>query len=254
MRTLGIVGTRNLTQEGKFLTEEIVSKLKEFQVQIISGLAYGIDITAHRQCVKEGISTIGVMGTGLDRIYPAAHSQTARQMYDLGGLLTEFPIQTLPDAVHFPMRNRIIAGLSDAILVVESAFKGGSMITAEMAFGYNKEVFAIPGRVQDTYSKGCNHLIKKQKAQLIESAEEIALYMQWDVLGSVAGIQQQLFIELDEQEQLITALMSSDIDISIDKIYKSLTWPPSRIASILLNLEFKGIVRSLPGKRYILAH
>jgi DNA processing protein len=253
-RSLAIVGTRKPTSEGRAITEEIVSGLTGCEVQIISGLAYGIDITAHRSCIQHGISTIGVMGTGLDQIYPAAHKGTARSMQELGAVLSEFPINSKADAVHFPMRNRIIAGMCDAILVIESAIKGGSMITAQMAIDYQKDLFAIPGRVQDTYSKGCNYLIKHQKAQLIESAEELATYMQWDGTKETKVIQQSLFLELDEAEQKVTAALSADIEISIDKLLQTLEWTPSKVASVLLNLEFKGLVRCLPGKRYILAH
>ena len=253
-RSLAIVGTRKPTAEGKSITEEIVSGLSGYEVQIVSGLAYGIDITAHRSCIQNSVSTIGVMGTGLDQIYPATHKGTAKSMQDLGAILTEFPIQSKADAVHFPMRNRIIAGMCDALLVVESAIKGGSMITAQMAIDYQKDLFAIPGRVQDTYSKGCNYLIKNQKAQLIESAAELATYMQWDGTQETKAIQQTLFVELDEAEQKITSVLSADVDVPIDKLLQTLDWTPSKVASVLLNLEFKGLVRCLPGKRYILAH
>lgn len=253
-RCLGVVGTRKPTQEGKAITDAILSELKPYDVTIISGLAYGIDITAHRRAVLEGMTTIGVMGTGIDTVYPPAHSQTATQMIENGGLLSEFTINCKPDAVHFPMRNRIIAGMSDAVLVVESAIKGGSMITAELALGYHKELFAIPGRVQDQFSRGCNELIKKQKAQLVESGEELAKYMQWDLSSKRnIAVQKQLFVDLSKEEETIIAFMDPGTEISIDKIYNNLTWSPSKVASVLLNLEFKGLVRSLPGKRYTLA-
>lgn len=253
-RTLGVIGTRKPSPEGKATTEAIVSGLQKYQVQVVSGLAYGIDITAHRSCVAHDISTIGVMGTGLDKLYPANHYNTAQAMCELGGLLTEFPINCLPDAVHFPMRNRIIAGLSDGILVVESALKGGSIITAEMGIAYHKELFAIPGRIQDTYARGCNALIKSQKAQLIEDVDELATFMNWNESSWNQSTQTSLFVELDEQERAVTEILTSDSEVSIDKIYTKLNWPPSKVASVLLNLEFKGVVRCLPGKRYILAH
>jgi len=253
-RTLGIIGTRKASHEGRSTTEAIVSGLKKYNVQVISGLAYGIDIAAHRACVAHDISTVGVMGTGLDTLYPANHRSTAQAMCEQGGLLTEFPINCLPDAVHFPMRNRIIAGLSDGILVVESALKGGSMITAEMGISYHKEIFATPGRVQDLYSRGCNALIKSQKAQLIEDVDEIANYMNWNESAWTKSTQTALFVELNDQEKEVTNILTAEKDISIDKIYTQLTWPPSKVASVLLNLEFKGVVKCLPGKRYILAH
>lgn len=253
-RILAIVGTRKPTIDGKANTEQIVSDLKEYGVVIISGLAYGVDITAHRRAVQEGMTTIGVMGTGIDKVYPSAHNQTAKQMCENGGLLSEFTIDCRPEAVHFPMRNRIIAGMSDAVLVVESAIKGGSMITAEMGIAYNKDIFAVPGRVQEQYAKGCHALIKTQKAQLIENGHEIAEHMQWTTgTEQKAPIQRQLFVELTPDEKEVMACLDHQKEKSIDKVHNNLTWPPSKVASVLLNLEFKGVVRCLPGKRYILA-
>lgn len=252
-RTVGIVGTRKPTESGRQLTARILEELAPLDIQVISGLAYGIDITAHRQCLQLGLSTVGVLGSGLGHIYPRQHSRTALLMQESGGLISEFPFTAKPDAVNFPMRNRIIAALSDALVVVESALHGGSMITADLANGYDKEVFAVPGKPDDLYSKGCNALIKTQRAQLVENGEEIAEYMGWSPAHQLKS-SEHILPELTELERQISAVLARDMETSIDKIYKLLNLPPSDIAASLLNLEFKGVIRMLPGKRYILAN
>ncbi len=253
LKTVGVVGTRKPTESGRQTTAQILEELAPLGIQVISGLAYGIDITAHRQCLQLGLPTIGVLGSGLGHVYPQQHSRTAWLMQESGGLITEFPFMAKPDAANFPMRNRIIAALSDALVVIESAQQGGSMITADLANGYDKEVFAVPGKPGDLYSKGCNALIKTQRAQLVENGEEIAEYMGW-----TSAYQQKSHVEvlpeLTGLEQQISAILTPDTETSIDKIYKLLNLPPSDIAASLLNLEFKGVVRMLPGKRYILAN
>jgi len=251
-RIFGIVGTRKPSHYGKIVTEKIVEGLKKYNISIVSGLAYGIDITAHRKCVAEKIPTFGVLGSSLDDIYPKMHSQTAELMMKSGGLISEYMVGTIPDFRHFPMRNRIIAGLADGLLVVESAEQGGSMITADLANQYYKEVFAIPGRIEDTFSKGCNLLIKTNRAALIESAEEIAEAMSWQEIENQA-FQQSLFFEFNEEEKEIVELLSRDMETSIDIILKSVQMSPSKVASILLNLEFRGAVKTLPGKRYLIS-
>jgi DNA processing protein len=250
-RIVAIVGTRKPSSYGINLTEELVEGLLEYNVLIISGLAYGIDVVAHRKSVALNIPTIGVMGTGLQKVYPSEHRDIARKMCLNGGLLTEYPSDEEADREHFPMRNRIIAGMCDALVVVETANQGGSMISANVAFDYNKEVFAFPARINDEKSKGCNQLIKAQKAQLIESAADIAYFMQWDELDKTKTIQPQLFVELSDRERMITALLQKSNDgVLIDVISQQTQLNHSAIASLLLNLEFKGVIKTLPGKRY----
>jgi DNA processing protein len=251
-RHIAIVGTRKPTDYGKRISEELVNEMKPFGITVVSGLAYGIDITAHRECVKQEIPTIGVLGSSLDFIYPQSHEKTAHKMMEKGGIISEFPATTEPDHHNFPMRNRIIAGLADAVLVIESAEQGGSMITADLANQYNKDVFAIPGKVNDKYSKGCNLLIKSNRAQLVENATEICATMGWED-KPVPIIQQSLFLEFDDDEKKILSLLHSVDPVSIDKLYNSLNYTPSKVASLLLNLEFKGAIRTIPGKRFILA-
>ena len=227
--------------------------MKSYDVQIISGLAFGIDTCAHSQAVKEGIETIGVMGHGLDRLYPSANKKLAARMIAHGGLVTEFPTETKPDRENFPMRNRIIASMSDVVVVVESKKKGGSIITAEFANSYNKDVFAIPGRVTDENSEGCNRLIKQHKAHLLESADDIGYIMRWDEFDKKKTIQKSLFIEYDDEEKRIVDVIKEANEITIDGLNARVGMTPSSLASMLLNLEFKGAIRSLPGKKYILS-
>jgi DNA processing protein len=250
-RTIGIVGTRKPTDGGKSICKKLVEDLKGYEVIILSGLAYGIDITAHRTCVEMDIPTIGVLGHGLDRIYPFHHKTMARKMLHNGGLLTEFCSGTLPDREHFPMRNRIIAGLCDAIVVVESKNSGGSIITADFGNSYNKDVFAFPGRINDEYSMGCNRLIKSHKANLIESADDIAYILRWDAIDAKKEIQTQMFIDLNHQEKRLFNLLHHNGKMGVDVINSYLNLSTSELASLLLELEFKGVIRSMPGKRYM---
>lgn len=250
-KTVAIVGTRNATSYGKMLVDELIQSFVEHDVQVISGLAYGIDIHTHKQCVHYGLSTVGVLGHGLDRIYPAIHRNTAEQMLPKGGLLTEYLPGTNPDRENFPTRNRIVAGMSDAIIVVESGEKGGSLITAYLANDYNRDVFAFPGDVNKTYSKGCNKLIRLQRAHLITCAQDLFYMMNWQA-SAVPNIQLPLFTELTEDEQQIVDLLKSNNEQSIDEIAFQLQHPVSKISTTLLNLEFQGIVKNLPGKRYLL--
>jgi DNA processing protein len=251
-RTVGIVGTRKPTEYGKLICQELVEGLKEYNVSIISGLAYGIDVTAHKKSVQIDIPTIGCLGHGLHMIYPAAHKNVAKNMISNGGLLTEFTSKERPDAPHFPMRNRIIAGLSDALIVVETPKSGGSMISAEMANNYNKDVFAVPGRLKDNNSLGCNFLIKTHKAQLIESAEDIAYIMRWEKGATNKHIQKQLFVDLNPLEKKVVENLESKENESIDALSYQTGFSQSELAMILLDLEFKGMIKSLPGKRYML--
>ena len=226
--------------------------LKEYNVSIISGLAYGIDVTAHKKAVQIGTPTVACLGHGLHMTYPAAHKNVARNMINNGGLLTEFTSKEKPDAPHFPMRNRIIAGLSDALIVVETPNSGGSMISAEMANNYNKDVFAVPGRLKDNNSLGCNFLIKTHKAQLIESAEDIAYIMRWEKGASNKHIQKQLFVDLNPLEMKVVDTLKTKENESIDALSYQTGFSQSELAMILLELEFKGMIKCLPGKRYML--
>jgi DNA processing protein len=252
---VGIVGTRNATESGKENCRKLIFDLANTQLNtiIVSGLAYGIDICAHKSALDAGLPTIGVIGHGLDRIYPAAHRPTAVKMMPNGALLTEYLSKTNPDRPNFVQRNRIIAGLCDAIIVVESASRGGALITAEIANDYNRDVFAFPGRVNDEWSAGCNALIKNNKASLIESAEDLCKFMSWEKqdLINTQTIQTALFLDLSDEEQEIVSILRQNSDgIQMNELAIILSKPASKISSMLLEMEFKGIVKCLPGSVY----
>jgi len=249
-RSIAIVGTRQASEYGLEICNEIVSDLGGSDTLIVSGLAYGIDACSHRNAVKNSLSTVGVLGHGLDRIYPSQHRELSEQMMHKGGVLTEFRQGVIPDRQNFPMRNRIVAGMTDATLVIESKARGGSLITAYLAFNYNRDVFAIPGRPKDKNAIGCNNLIKNNVAQLVLSSNDIKKALNWDDNESVNSVQKQLFIDLDENEQKVVDVMSFDTDIQIDKISIDCGLSMSKTAVVLLNLEFKGVVKTLPGKQY----
>lgn len=252
LRVVGIVGTRQPTPQGVAFCEELVEGLKPYNVLILSGLAYGIDIASHRKSLELGMPTIATLGHGFQTIYPPQHRSIAERMCENGGLLTEFPSNTKPDREHFPMRNRIIAGLCDALVVIETGVRGGSMITAHMANEYNKDVFAVPGRVQDKHSQGCNHLIKTHKAALLESAADLAYVMRWEAQQAPKLIQHQLFVELTQEEKIVVNLLHQFSELHVDKLLYELQLTGSEMAALLLELEFKGMIKSLPGKRYAL--
>ena len=250
-RNVAIIGTRRASPTGKINCEKLIEGLKKYDVQIISGMAYGIDICAHRNSLEQNIPTLGVLAHGLNQIYPPSHRNIAVEMLDKGGLLTEFSIADGPEKEHFPMRNRIVAGLCDALIVVESGIKGGSIITTEYANTYNRDVFAIPGRLNDKYSQGCNRLIKINKASLLESAEDLAYIMGWQ-RKSIAEKQQEFFVELNEKEQEVVETLNINGECSFDKLAFEVQSQNSQLATLLLNLEFKGIIKSIPGNRFIL--
>lgn len=253
-RIVGIVGTRQPTDYGKALCEEFVDGLLQYNVLIVSGLAYGIDITAHRKASAIGIPNVGVLGHGLGSIYPNQHHSAALRMMENGGLLTEYVSNTRPDREHFPMRNRIIAGLADALLVVETAASGGSMITAELTKQYGRDLFAVPGRVRDPKSAGCNLLIKNDSAHLVESPQDLALTMGWGDTGPHKRPQQaQLFLELSPQEAQLIDIVRAQPEIPIDALSRALPIPAGELAGLILNLEFKGLLKTLPGKRYVVS-
>lgn len=249
-RILSVVGTRMPTDYGKAAGEQLIRELSEHGVMIVSGLAYGVDTIAHRTALSCGLPTVGVLAHGLDQIYPSVNRPLAEKMIQNGGLLTEFLSQTKLNRDYFPRRNRIIAGLADATLVVESAEKGGALITADIANSYNRDVFAIPGRIHDLKSSGCNLLIKTNKAALVHSAADICFMMGWDHSVRLANMQQELFSELDEQQKKIYEILDRRGETDIDEIYLTSGMTASKVAAILLDLEFKGLIRSLPGKRY----
>lgn len=249
-RVVAIVGTRKPTVYGKTVTQELIDSLASYDVTIVSGLAYGIDITAHRQCLEADVPTIGVMGSGMGVIYPDAHTSVAHKMMEKGGIITEFCFDAGPDAVNFPMRNRIVAGLCDVLVVIESGIIGGSMITASIANDYNKDVAAVPGRKIDRSSAGCNHLIKTQQAHLIETGEDLLRLMSWDRKTKQQSFQADLFTQMDEGEQKIYSLIVDLGEKDIDTLAFESKSTPGELAAILLNLEFKGAIKSLPGKKY----
>jgi DNA processing protein len=250
-RCISIVGTRNATRQGKEITESIVEALAKAQITIVSGLAYGIDIAAHRACLKFNVPTIGCLAHGLDRIYPKVHSNTANEMLEKGALITDFPIGTNPDRENFPKRNRIVAGMADATIVVEAGIKGGALITADLSFDYSRDVFAVPGRIGDEYSAGCNRLIMSNKAALITSGNDVLKAMGWDVSDEKKKPQTQTKLLIDltvDQEKVVSVLREKEH--TIDRLAVLSGFPMSKVASVLLELEFEGIVSNLPGKVY----
>ena len=251
-RVVAIIGTRNNTEYGKQITEKMVSNLAALQVLVVSGLAFGIDAIAHRSALKNELPTVGVLAHGLDSMYPSEHTHLAKDMVKQGGgLLTEFCSTTLADKHNFPTRNRIVAGMSDAIVVIETGVKGGSMITADLANGYNKDVFAIPGKTTDAKSAGCNDLIKNNKAMLLTDAQQLAAIMGWtDALPQKTQLQKELFVQLNSEEKIITDILAGKEAVHIDEINIKSGLSSSTIAATMLNLELQNVVSVLPGKRY----
>lgn len=249
-KTVGIVGTRNITDYGRYVVEKLIEDLATDNVMIISGLAYGVDAAAHRAALKYDLATVGVLGHGMQTIYPAENRKLSTSMIEKGGILTEFVSGTKPDRENFPQRNRIVAGMVDCLVVIESALKGGAMITAEIANSYDREVFAMPGRVGDIYSEGCNQLIKTNKANLLVNAADIRYVMRWDVDTKVVAKQMRLFRDFSEDEKKVMDVFAENNVVHIDDIIIGTDLSPSKIASILLSLEFDGVLTALPGKRY----
>ncbi len=250
-KILSVVGTRNNSIYGKNCTEAIIEALSTQSILIVSGLALGIDSIAHKAALKNDLSTVGVLAHGLDTIYPPQNKSLAKQMVDQGGLLTEFRSTTNPDKQNFPRRNRIVAGICDGLLIVESSQKGGSLITAELANGYNKDVFAIPGKTTDTKSEGCNQLIKQNKAMLVSGASDIVEMLNWVPKEKPSGKKQRsLFVELSDEEKKITSILELGDAISVDELYLRSGLSNSKMAAALLQLELQHIVECLPGKLY----
>ena len=247
-RSVAIVGTRNATSYGKQLCYDLIATLKDTNVTVVSGLAHGIDGITHHLCVREHIPTIGVLGHGLDRIYPAIHKKLAKDMLHNGGLLTEFIPGTIPESQNFPMRNRIVAGMVDAVIIVESDTRGGSLITCEIANEYNKDVFAFPGPVYAQYSRGCNRMISESKAHLLTSTSHFLKFMNWE--EKQVGEQLDFLGELDEKQRTIVKLLKDKGKLSIDVMSIVSQIPQGQLSGILLAMEFAGFLRALPGKMY----
>lgn len=257
LRVISIVGTRKATEYGKLLCKRFVDELKEIcpGTLIVSGLAYGIDICAHRAALEKELDTVAVLAHGLDRIYPASHRQEAVAMIEKGGLLTEFMSDTFPDRSNFIRRNRIVAGMSDATVVIESASKGGALVTAEIAQSYHKDCFAFPGRVSDEYSAGCNNLIKENRASLILSAEDFVKAMCWDTAkkkSTSQPLQRQLFPELSIEEQGIVTLLKARGELQMNMLVVEADIPVPQMSALLFDLEMKGVVGVRAGGMYYL--
>lgn len=251
-RIISMVGTRNATSYGKDLCDSFIKTLSErsYPVLVVSGLAYGIDIAVHKSCLKYEVPTVGVLAHGLDHLYPSLHKPIAQKMLVNGGLISDFISGTVIERQNFLQRNRIVAGMADVTIIVESAEKGGALVTADIAGSYNRDVCAFPGRADDTYSRGCNKLIKNNEATMIETLEDLERLMGWESAKEIPSIiQKQLFIELTDPEQKIVDCLREGEQM-IDIICKTCEMPVGRVSALLLGLEFKGLVASLPGKMY----
>jgi DNA processing protein len=250
-RMVSVIGTRQATDYGRKWCEQFVSELRELDVCIVSGLAYGIDITAHRAALANGMNTVAVLGHGLNTLYPGEHRKTAQQIVQHGGLLSEYKCNEGIHVTNFAQRNRIVAALADAVVVVETDLKGGSMITVQMALDYKKPVFALPGKPGDRMSKGCNALIKQHKATLIESAADLVQALRWRQKTPRTQAQTSLFVQLSAEEKTLLGLLSSDKATPIDELSIRSGLNIGVISTCLLELECKALVQGLPGKRYL---
>ena len=252
-KIISVVGTRKPTEYGIKTCNKLIKDLTSQNVLIVSGLAYGIDACSHKAALKNNLKTIGVLAHGLDIIYPSLNKSLAEKMVENGGLITEFISKTKMDPAFFPRRNRIIAGLADAVIVVESGIKGGSLITANIANSYSRDVFAVPGKNDDKYSVGCNHLIKINKAALFQSAEDVIYIMGWEKNKEKnAPTQRELFVKLKPNEEILVKLLKENGDSDIDYLCLNANLTMSKVAAALLSLEFSGIIKGLPGKMYSL--
>ena len=253
LHIIAMVGTRMATTYGKQFCADFVRDLAVLcpDVVIVSGLAYGIDIHSHRAALANHLPTIGVLAHGLDRIYPYHHRQTAKEMISNGGLLTEYLTETNPDPFNFVERNRIVAGMTDATIVVESAQKGGSLITASLANSYNRDCFAVPGKIGDEFSKGCNQLIRDNKASLITNAEDFVNAMGWQTSSSKPeAIQRNLFVDLSDDEALVVKILQQRGDLHVNTLTVEANMPIHQLTSLLFGLEMKGVVKALVGGVY----
>ncbi len=250
-RMISIVGTRKVTSYGKDITRKFIEELKPFNPIIVSGFAYGVDIEAHKAAIENNLQTIGVLAHGFEQIYPKVHKKYMHQVLENGGFISEFWHDENPLRDNFLKRNRIVAGLSKATIIVESGSKGGSLVTADIANSYDRDVFAFPGKTTDIFSKGCNDLIQQNKAHLLQSAEDIVKHLNWDVTSTIKKKEpKKLFVELDESEQKIYNYLKEREQQLLDVISLETQIPVYRLSSILLQLELKGVVKLLPGKMF----
>lgn len=249
-RVVSVVGTRKPTDYGRQVTERLVQEMAAENILVVSGLAYGIDTCSHRVALQYHLPTVAVLGHGLDTIYPSDNRSLAKDMLANGGLLTEFCSKTKLDPHNFPARNRIIAALSDAVIVVEAAEKGGALITAEIANGYNRDVFAIPGKINEQYSQGCNNLIKTNRASLLQSMQDLYYMMGWKKSEKAIAQQPTLFLELPPDQKKVYDLLLLHKELTMDEIVEKSGLSLPKIATILLSLELKNVLKCLPGKIY----
>ena len=251
-KVISVVGTRQITSYGTDFCKKLIEDLAPLQPIIVSGFAYGVDIVAHQAAMDFGLQTLGVLAHGMNQVYPKTHKKYIAKMEKNGGFLTEFWSTSNPEKENFVKRNRIVAGISEATIVIESADKGGSLITATMANDYNRDVFAVPGRVTDKLSQGCNNLIKTQRAHLLTSAADLIYILNWELetKASSQPIQKQLFVTLDYEEEKIYDYLQKNGKQLLDIIALECDFPVYKISSILLNMELKGVIRPLPGKLF----
>ena len=249
-RIISIVGTRQITSYGTEFCRKLIEDLAPLDPIIVSGFAYGVDIVAHQMAMEYDLQTIGVVAHGLNQIYPKTHKKYVGKIEQNGGFITEFWSSSNPDKENFVKRNRIVAGMSEATVVIESADRGGSLITANMANDYNRDVFAVPGRVTDKYSQGCNNLIKTQKANLLTSAADLVYILNWDIQKDSKPVQKQLFVTLDDEEQKVYDYLLKTGKELMDIIALRCDFPIYKISGMLLNMELKGVIRPLPGKLF----
>lgn len=251
-RSISIVGTRSATPYGLSFCRKLISDLQVLDVQIVSGLAFGIDIQAHLAAIDYGLETVACLANGLHTTSPVSHAKYAKEIQSHGGFVSEFPTDTIMDKKNFVRRNRIIAGLSQATVVIESAHRGGSLLTAEMANSYNREVFALPGRIDSSKSTGCNTLIKTNQARLIQSAADLIYILNWDIkeANKPKVTQIPLFFDLNSEEEILCNLLKEKGKESLDLLAIESNMSPQKTASLLLGLELKGVIRPLPGKQF----
>ncbi|MDB2385121.1 DNA-processing protein DprA [Polaribacter sp.] len=251
-KVISIVGTRNITSYGTSFCEGLVEALAPHNPIIVSGFAYGVDICAHKSAIKNNLETVAVLAHGLGQIYPKVHKKYVHQVVEKGGFITDFWYKENPLREHFLKRNRIVAGIADAVVIIESAEKGGSLVTAEIANSYDKDVFAVPGRSSDKYSKGCNNLIKNNRAHLLSDASDLVKHLNWDLQKKPKVIQKQLFISLTQEEQKVYDILKEKDKATLDEISKWSKIPIFKLSSLLLQLELKGVTKPLPGKQFAL--
>lgn len=251
-RPIAIVGTRQCTEYGKRITEQLIADLVPYQPTIVSGLAYGIDIIAHKAAVHHGLPTVAVLGSGLKRVYPSQHQKYVDDILKNGALVSEYELLEDPEAAHFPARNRIVAGMCQAVIVVEAAKEGGALITAEIANSYSRDIYAIPGNIGNKYSEGCNYLISQNKAAIFSNVKELAISLGWEAESPKATTLPKDLTQLSEKEKGIYSLLKDTGEMQIDPLAWKSQLTVNELASVLLNMELKGFVKVLPGKKYSL--